>query len=151
MFREYLTGRPYPRDTRKTQLSPAVSLSLSHTQPLQINLTWNTGYKRLNIITIKFGMKLKPTKHIVVNYNFTFFNVTICSLEAANWFSAKWRSTHWPSASLSALSKVAVTVFLSLSSSRNLLLSSWILFSTTWKASTAAIHLPYSSFICRWE
>ena len=28
-------------------------------------------------------MKLKPTKHIVVNYNFTFFNVTICSLEAA--------------------------------------------------------------------
>ena len=28
-------------------------------------------------------MKLKPTKHIVVNYYFTFFNVTICSLEAA--------------------------------------------------------------------
>ena len=31
------------------------TLSLSHTQPLQINPTWNTGYKRLNRITIKFG------------------------------------------------------------------------------------------------
>ena len=92
LFREYLTGRPYPRDTRKNQMSPscpdsslsshvhgtcitlrdayswatrentsifnALSLhthSLSHIQPLQINPTWNTGYKRLNIITIKFG------------------------------------------------------------------------------------------------
>ena len=45
--------------------------SLSLTQPLQINLTWNTRYKRLNRITIKFGTELKPTKHIVVNYNFT--------------------------------------------------------------------------------
>jgi len=27
-------------------------------------------YKRLNKITIKFGTELKPTKHIVVNYNF---------------------------------------------------------------------------------
>ena len=25
----------------------------------------------MNKITIKFGMKLKPTKHIVVNYDFT--------------------------------------------------------------------------------
>ena len=25
----------------------------------------------MNIITIKFGTKLKPTKHIVVSYNFT--------------------------------------------------------------------------------
>ena len=46
------------------------TLSLTHTQPLQINPTWNTGYKRLNRITIKFDMELKPTKHIVVNYNF---------------------------------------------------------------------------------
>ena len=45
--------------------------SLSLTQPLQINLTWNTRYKKLNRITIKFGMELKPTKHMVVNYNFT--------------------------------------------------------------------------------
>ena len=57
-----------------TSIFNALSLhthSLSHIQPLQINPTWNTGYKRLNIITIKFGMELKPTKHIVVNYNFT--------------------------------------------------------------------------------
>ena len=47
------------------------TLSLSITQPLQLNPTINTGYKRLNKITIKFGMELKPTKHIVVNYNFT--------------------------------------------------------------------------------
>ena len=25
----------------------------------------------MNKVTIKFGTKLKPTKHIVVNYNFT--------------------------------------------------------------------------------
>ena len=44
---------------------------LSHTQPLQLNPTINIGYKRLNKITIKFGTELKPTKQIVVNYNFT--------------------------------------------------------------------------------
>ena len=27
----------------------------------------------MNRITIKFGTELKPTKHIVVNYNFTSF------------------------------------------------------------------------------
>ena len=47
------------------------TLSLPLTQPLQLNSTINTGYKRLNKITIKFGTKLKPTKQIVVNYNFT--------------------------------------------------------------------------------
>ena len=49
------------------------SHSLSITQPLQSNPTINTGYKRLNRITIKFGTELKPTKHIVVNHNFTTF------------------------------------------------------------------------------
>ena len=48
-----------------------LSLSLSHTQPLQLNLTINTGYKRLNKITIKFDTELKPIKQIVVNYKFT--------------------------------------------------------------------------------
>ena len=106
MFRECLVGRPYPRDTRKTQLFPSVltlqilvmcrahasfrrmlsheilaktlqssiclSLhTLSLTQPLQLNPTINIRYKRLNKITIKFFTKLKPTKFIVVNYNFT--------------------------------------------------------------------------------
>ena len=47
------------------------SHSFSIIQPLQLNPTINTGYKRLSKITIKFGMELKPTKHIVVNYNFT--------------------------------------------------------------------------------
>ena len=42
----------------------ALSLrTLSHTQPLQWNPTWNIGYKRLNKITIKFGTKLKPTQN----------------------------------------------------------------------------------------
>ena len=36
--------------------------SLSLTQPLQINPTWNKGYIKLNTITIKFGTELKPTK-----------------------------------------------------------------------------------------
>ena len=104
MFRECLVGRPYPRDTYETQLSPSVltfripvmckahasfretsyprklfflqQLEYSHfylsiTQPLQINPTINTGYKLLNKITIKFVTELKPTKHIVINYNFT--------------------------------------------------------------------------------
>ena len=42
------------------------TLSLSITQSLQLNPTINTGYKRLNKVTIKFGTELKPTKHIVV-------------------------------------------------------------------------------------
>ena len=46
------------------------SHSFSLTQPLQLNSTINTGYKKLNKITIKFGTELKPTKQIVVNYNF---------------------------------------------------------------------------------
>ena len=107
MSRGCLAGRPYPRDTRETQLSPSYpnsshsnmckshgslrrmlsrklptktlqssiawvfTHSLSITQPLQSNPTINTGYKRLNKITIKFGTELKPTKHIIVNNNFT--------------------------------------------------------------------------------
>ena len=110
MFHGCLAGRPYPRDTRETQLSPSIltlripvmckahaslcwmlscelpmktssvfnslsfhTLSVSITQPLRLNPTINTGYKRLNKVTIKFGTELNPTKHIVVNYNFTFF------------------------------------------------------------------------------
>ena len=65
----------YSRATRKNtsifNLLWVFTHSLSFTQPLQINLTWNTRYKKLNRITIKFGMELKPTKHMVVNYNFT--------------------------------------------------------------------------------
>ena len=38
-------------------LSLSLSLSHTHTQILQINPTINTGYKRLNIITIKFDTK----------------------------------------------------------------------------------------------
>ena len=101
-------GKPYPRDTRETQLSPSCpdsshssmckshesfrgmlsrelpaknsfvfnclslhTLSFSITQLLQLNPTINTRYKRLNKITIKFGTELKPTKHMVVSYNFT--------------------------------------------------------------------------------
>ena len=60
----------YPRKLFCLQLLE-FSHSLSITQPLQLNPTINTGYKRLKKITIKFGTKLKPTKHIVVNYNFT--------------------------------------------------------------------------------
>ena len=107
MFCRCLAGRPYPRDTRETQLSPSVLTlripvmcrahawfrgmlsrvlpvktlmssiawvfiySLFIIQLLQLNPTINTWYKILNKITIKFGMELKPTKHIVVNYNFT--------------------------------------------------------------------------------
>ena len=98
MFRGCLARRPYPRDTRKTQLSPSVltlyipvicrahasfhgmlsrelpaktllssiacvfTYSLSITQPLQLNPTINTGYKRLNKIIIKFWHRIKANK-----------------------------------------------------------------------------------------
>ena len=52
----------------ESSLSHSLSLSLS---TLKLNPTTNTGYKKLNKITIKFNTELKPTKHIVVNYNFT--------------------------------------------------------------------------------
>ena len=54
-------------------LESSHTLSLTH-NPLQSNPTISTGYKRLNIITIKFGMEVKPIKHIIVNYNFTDIN-----------------------------------------------------------------------------
>ena len=60
--------------TSHNQSNWDITHTLSHTQSLQINLTWNTGYKRLNIITIKFGTEVKPIKHIIVNYNFTDIN-----------------------------------------------------------------------------
>ena len=51
-----------PAKTLQSSICLEFSHSLSHTQPLQINPTINTRYKRLNIITIKFGTELKPTK-----------------------------------------------------------------------------------------
>ena len=81
MFRGYLTGRPYPRDTRENQLSPSVMTlcELPAKTPLIFNFPWvftlslthntyneiphNTGYIRLNIITIKFSTELKPTQN----------------------------------------------------------------------------------------
>ena len=60
----------YPRKLFNLQLLKS-SHSFFITQPLQSNPTINTVYKRLNRITIKFGTKLKPTKYIVVNHNFT--------------------------------------------------------------------------------
>ena len=53
--------------------------SLSNTQPLQWNPTINTGYKRLNY-TIKFGTEYKPTKHNVVNNNFTIIHLVYLSI-----------------------------------------------------------------------
>ena len=109
MFREYLTARPYSRDTCENQLSPSCPESshsshvlgtcftsregfsqatcenffalhfalrlhtLSHTQPLQWNPTWNTRYTRLNINTIKFGTKLKPTQNSCKSQLYNFF------------------------------------------------------------------------------
>ena len=62
------------------------SHSLFLTQPLQLNPTINTGYNRLNKIIIKFGTKLKPTKHIVVNYNFTKTSQDYISIYVLWWF-----------------------------------------------------------------
>ena len=59
-----------PRKLFSLQLLES-SHTLSLSQLLQLNLTINTWYNRLNKIAIKFCTELKPTKHIVVNYNFT--------------------------------------------------------------------------------
>ena len=64
------------RELPAKTLQSSICLSLhthtfSHTQPLQVNPTINARYKILNQISIKFGTELKPTKQIVVNYNFT--------------------------------------------------------------------------------
>ena len=56
----------YSRATHKNFFGLQFALSLhtlSHIQPLQRNLINNTGYIRLNIITIKFGTELKPTQN----------------------------------------------------------------------------------------
>ena len=61
-FRGMLSGE-LPAKT--LQYSICLSLhthSLSLTQPLKLNPIINTGYKRLNKITIKVGAELKPTK-----------------------------------------------------------------------------------------
>ena len=51
----------------------ALSLhTLFHTQPLQRNPTKNTGYIRLNKITIKFGMELKPTQNSCKSQLYTY-------------------------------------------------------------------------------
>ena len=57
------------------------SHTLSITQPLQLNPTINIGYKKLNKITIKFDTELKPTKHVVVNYNFTILMPTMIKIQ----------------------------------------------------------------------
>ena len=66
-----MLSRKLPMKTLLPSIAWVFTYSLSITQPLQLNPTINTGYKRLNKITIKFGTELKSTKHIVVNYNFT--------------------------------------------------------------------------------
>ena len=73
-FRGMLT-RELPTRTLLSSIAWVFTLSFSITQPLQLNPTINIGYKRLYKITIKFGMEWKPTKHIIVNYNFTTFIV----------------------------------------------------------------------------
>ena len=66
-----LLSRELPTKTLLSSIAWAFTHSLFITQPLQLNPTINIRYKRLNKITIKFFTKLKPTKFIVVNYNFT--------------------------------------------------------------------------------
>ena len=66
-----MLSRELPTKTLPSSIAWVFTYSLSITQPLQQSPTINTGYKRLNKITIKFDMELEPTKYIIVNYNFT--------------------------------------------------------------------------------
>ena len=76
-FRRMLRHKLPPENSYVVNCLSFHTLSLSITQPLQLNPTINTGYKRLNKITIKFVTELNPTKHIVVNYNFTSTNINV--------------------------------------------------------------------------
>ena len=69
-FHEMLS-REVPVKNLLSSVAWVFTHSLSITQSLQLNPKINTDTKRLNKITIKFSTELKPTKHIVVNYNFT--------------------------------------------------------------------------------
>ena len=66
-----MLSRELSAKTLLSSIAWVFTLYLSITQPLQLNPTINIGYKWLNKITIKFVTELKPTKYIVVNYNFT--------------------------------------------------------------------------------
>ena len=70
-----MLSRKLPAKTLQSSIAWVFTNTLSLTQPLQVNPTINTGNNRLNNITIKFGIELKPTKHIVENYNFTDSNL----------------------------------------------------------------------------
>ena len=70
-FLREILSHELPTKSLQSSIAWVFTHSLSLTQPLQLNPTINTGYNRLNKIIIKFGTKLKPTKHIIVNYNFT--------------------------------------------------------------------------------
>ena len=65
-----ILSRELPMKTLLSSIVWDFTLSLYHTT-LTIKSHNKYTYKRLNKITIKFGTELKPTKHIVVNYNFT--------------------------------------------------------------------------------
>ena len=93
-----MLSRKLPAKTLQSSIAWVFTNTLSLTQPLQLNPTINTEYNRLNKITIKFGTKLKPTKHIVVNYNFTIspvgYSVTkllkqTLDLDVSLWIMAK--------------------------------------------------------------
>ena len=80
-----------------------------------------------------------------------FFRAPICSLAKVSW-SSVWRNYwHWLFACLSAPSRAASTLFLSLFASVNLVLRSLILCSASVNSSMAAICRPSSSFIYLWE
>ena len=64
-------SRELPAKSLQSSVAWVFTLSFSNTQPLQWNPAIHTGYKRLNNVTIKFGTEYKPTKHNVVNNNFT--------------------------------------------------------------------------------
>ena len=117
----------YPRNLFSLQLLES-SHSLSNTQPLQWNPTINTGYKRLNNITIKFGTKYKPTKHNVVNNNFTKimnllgYETLRCTNTAASW-TERWIRAyvlvqnmlvkfflHWVATAMTALKTILIYV-----------------------------------------
>ena len=107
-----------PAKSLQSSVAWVFILSLSNTQPLQWNSTINTGYKRLNNITIKFGeTQLSPS------------GLTLCILVMCKAYASFRRMLSCELPAKSLQSSVAWVFILSLSNKQSLHWNSTI---STW-------------------
>ena len=110
-------------------------------QSLQTPVTWALRFSSVSATPTSYPSCSALAVASSAFSNF-FFRAPICSLAKVSW-SSVWRNCwHWLFACLSASSRAASTLFLSLFASVNLVLRSLILCSASVNSSTAAICHP---------